>query len=95
MTTRANPESTQLVQELRRSMHELNNALTPILANAQLARLLLEPPSTDIREALDDVVDAAGRANGLVGEMRAIATRLQDLLDGATASEEAPEADRG
>lgn len=78
MTNRANRDSTQLAGELRHTLHELNNALTPILANAQLARVMLDPSATDIREALDDVVEAAGRANALVAEMRELVLAIQD-----------------
>lgn len=78
MTRRTDSDSAALVGQLRRSIHELNNALTPILANAQLARVMVDPSSTDVREALDDVVEAAGRANQLVGELREIATGLQE-----------------
>lgn len=78
MTTRTDSDSATLVGQLRRSIHELNNALTPILANAQLAQVMTDPSSADVREALDDVVEAAGRANQLVAELRDIATGLQE-----------------
>lgn len=71
----------ELASELRHSLHELNNALTPILANAQLARLMLESEEAEVREALDDVVEAAGRANSLVAEMRELVRALHDTLE--------------
>lgn len=76
--TPTNPTSGELVHQLRHSIHELNNALTPILANAELARAMVDRSSTDIREALDDVVSAASRANQLVSEMRDIVKGLQE-----------------
>jgi len=56
---------------LRQLLHDLNNALTPILANAQLAQLALGPNS-GLDEELDDVVAGAKRAQGLVLEIRAL-----------------------
>lgn len=74
-------DSGELVSQLRYQLHELNNALTPILANAQLARLMLDSEAAEVREAVDDVVEAAGRANALVAEMRKLARALHQTLD--------------
>lgn len=79
--TPTNSTPAELVQRLRHSIHEINNALTPILANAQLARVMVDPSGTDVREALDDVVSAATRANQLVSEMREISNALQETLE--------------
>jgi len=57
--------------QLRRLLHDLNNALTPILANAQLAQLALGPNS-GLDEELQDVVAGARRAQSLVLEIRAL-----------------------
>lgn len=67
--------SPEVVGELRRVIHELKNALTPILANAQLARSVLGPDS-EVAGELEDVVTGAQRANKLVGEIRTIAEGL-------------------
>jgi signal transduction histidine kinase len=80
---RSEDHSGELLSQLRHSLHELNNALTPILANAQLAQLMLDGQGTEVREAVDDVVEAAGRANALVAEMRQLARTLHDTLEGA------------
>lgn len=69
------PEAMTL--QLRRLVHDLNNALTPILANAQLAQLILGPDSS-VSAELDDVVAGAKRANAIVGEIRTAATRLAE-----------------
>ncbi|MGE0161340.1 MAG: hypothetical protein AB7T31_18240 [Gemmatimonadales bacterium] len=57
--------------QLRQLLHDLNNALTPILANAQLAQLALGPNS-GLDEELDDVMAGAKRAQSLVLEIRAL-----------------------
>jgi signal transduction histidine kinase len=67
--------SPEVVGELRRVIHELKNALTPILANAQLARSVLGPDS-EVAGELEDVVAGAQRANKLLGEIRMIAEGL-------------------
>lgn len=81
MDTTMKPSSSELVEGLRKSMHEFNNALTPILANAQLARIMIDPSNEDVREAMDDIVDAAQRAKELVQEMRQTAKELQERVD--------------
>jgi signal transduction histidine kinase len=63
--------------QLRRLAHDLNNALTPVLANAQLIQLVLGPDSS-VSDELEDVVAGAKRANAIVGEIRALATRLAE-----------------
>lgn len=87
MDTKMKPSSIELVEGLRKSMHEFNNALTPILANAQLARIMIDDSNEDVREAMDDIVDAAQRAKKLVQEMRQTALELQERID--------PEGDAG
>lgn len=87
MNTEMKPSSVELVEGLRKSMHEFNNALTPILANAQLARIMIDESNEDMREAMDDIVDAAQRAKKLVQEMRLTAKELQERVD--------PEGDAG
>ena len=86
MDTKVKPSSVELVEELRKSMHEFNNTLTPILANAQLARVRIDPSNDDVREAMDDIVDAAERAKRLVQEMRQTAKELEERVgpDGGT-----------
>lgn len=81
MDTEVKPSSVELVEGLRKSMHEFNNTLTPILANAQLARVMIDPSNEDVREAMDDIVDAAERARKLVQDMRQTAKELQDRVD--------------
>lgn len=85
MNTPTHSIPADLVEQLQRSIHELNNALTPILANAQLARVMIDPSAADVREAMDDVVEAAGRANKLVADLREVARRLQDTIEAADA----------
>lgn len=80
MTLPNDPDSTDLLRGLRHAMHELNNALTPVLANAQLARVTVDTDPAETKEALDDVVEAAARANALVAEMGGIVRDLQDKL---------------
>lgn len=80
-TMRTEHDSGELVSQLRHQLHELNNALTPILANAQLAQLMIDSEATEVREAVDDVVQAAGRANSLVAQMRELARALHDTLN--------------
>lgn len=63
--------------QLRRLVHDLNNALTPVLANAQLTQLVLGPESS-VSAELEDVVAGAKRANALLGEIRTLATRLAE-----------------
>lgn len=81
MDTKVKHSSVELVEGLRKSMHEFNNTLTPILANAQLARVMIDPSNDDVREAMDDIVDAAERAKRLVQEMRRTAKELQERVD--------------
>jgi signal transduction histidine kinase len=75
MNTSTENPSPEVVGELRRVIHELRNALTPILANAQLARSALGPDS-EVAGELADVVTGAQRANELLGEIRTIAEGL-------------------
>lgn len=88
--TMKNPDATptRLVGELRAAVHNINNALTPILANAQIARLMVEDDGEELAEILDDVVDGAARASDLVVGMRAITRSLQEALPIAGANEE-------
>ncbi len=81
MDTEMKPSSIELVESLRKSMHEFNNALTPILANAQLARIMIDESNEDVREAMDDIVEAAQRAKTLVQDMRQTAKDLQERVD--------------
>ena len=74
----------ELVEDMRKSIHAFNNTLTPILANAQLARAMIDPSDRDIREAVDDIVHSAERARKLVQEMRETAKALQASVDGRT-----------
>jgi C4-dicarboxylate-specific signal transduction histidine kinase len=53
--------------------HELNQPLTAILANAQAARRMLvngAPNFSDLAEALDDIVQANGRAGEVISRVR-------------------------
>jgi hypothetical protein len=75
MNTSTENPSPEVVGELRRVVHELKNALTPVLANAQLARSALGPDS-EVAGELEDVVTGAQRANKLLGEIRMIAESL-------------------
>lgn len=70
----------EILSGLRRSLHDLNNALTPIMANAQLARLMVEPSEGELGETLDDVIEASSRANALVAQMRQLARELEEAL---------------
>ena len=81
MNTQTDTRSLELVQGMRKTIHEFNNTLTPILANAQLARAMIDPGAKDVREAVDDIVEAAGRARELVQEMRQAARDLQEQVD--------------
>jgi hypothetical protein len=63
--------------QVRRLAHDLNNALTPVLANAQLAQLILGPGSS-VNAELDDLVAGAKRANAIVGEIRTLAMRMAE-----------------
>lgn len=80
--TMKNPDATptRLVGELRAAVHDINNALTPILANAQIARLMVEDDGEELAEILDDVVDGAARASDLVVGMRGITRSLQEAF---------------
>lgn len=70
----------RLVGELRAVVHAMNNALTPITANAQLARLMIDDSEGELGEILDDVVEAAGRASRLALDMRGITQSLEEAL---------------
>ncbi|MBT8488259.1 MAG: hypothetical protein KJO65_05440 [Gemmatimonadetes bacterium] len=72
----------RLVEDLREVVHEMNNALTPITANAQLARLMIEETESELGEILEDVVEAAGRASRLAIDMRGITRSLEATLSG-------------
>lgn len=74
----SNPK--QLVEELRRALHDINNALTPIMANAQLARLMVDTESGELCDILDDVVDGSVRAGARVSDLRDIAAALGEAL---------------
>jgi len=95
MATHADADSERLTGRLRHSLHELNNALTPILANAQLVRLILDAPESDAGEAVEDIIEAAGRANALVSEMREMARDLDERMEpgGDAGSNTSPTAD--
>lgn len=70
----------ELMEKLRSTLHDLNNALTPVMANAQLMRFSVEESSGELVEALDDVVESSARANALVADLRHIARSLDDAL---------------
>ncbi len=70
----------QLMDELRKAIHEMNNAMTPVLANAQLARLMVDPSTGELDEILEDIVEASSRAKGTAVEIRTIARRLREEL---------------
>lgn len=68
------------VQELRSVIHQLNNALTPILANAQLLQVVLGAES-EVAHEVQDVVEGAKRANALVLELRGVTEDLSAALE--------------
>jgi signal transduction histidine kinase len=68
------------VSELRIVIHQLNNALTPILANAQLMQVMLGDQS-EVAHEVQDVVEGAKRANELVGELRSVTEGLSAALE--------------
>ena len=72
-----NARCAKLVSELRRTLHELNNALTPVLANAQLARLLLQN-GADTEEEILQVAEGATRATAIVRRLQDLARSLQE-----------------
>ena len=74
------PHPTQHVQDLRRTIHTLNNALTPVLANAQLVQAILGPTS-DVDQEMEDVVEGAKRTKQLINELKQIADDLVDSLE--------------
>ena len=74
------PTPTRLVGALRAAVHDINNALTPILANAQIARLMVEDDGEELAEILDDVVDGAARASDIVVGILGITRSLQEAL---------------
>lgn len=61
--------------EQARVVHELNNALTAVLANAQLILAGLEGGAFD--EELADVIEGARRATALARRLRQSAQALQ------------------
>lgn len=65
------------VGELATSIaHEVNQPLGAVVNNAGACLNLLElpdPPLSDVREALEDIVDDAGRASAIVHRVRAMA----------------------
>jgi methyl-accepting chemotaxis protein len=73
-------QPTDHVRELRGVTHALNNALTPVLADAQLVQVVLGPDS-QVADELQHVVDGARQANDLVHELRAAAERLAETLE--------------
>ena len=76
--------------------HEVNQPLTAILSNAQAARYLLAPESpnfSEIRDALDDIVQEDNRAGEVIqrlrgllkkGENRSEPVDLNELVDSTT-----------
>src|SRR4029077_13840732 len=76
--------------------HEVNQPLTAILSNAQAARYLLAPESpnfSEIRDALDDIVQEDNRAGEVIqrlrgllkkGENRSESVDLNELVDSTT-----------
>lgn len=80
MSNPTDSRAVELTNELRHAIHEINNALTPILANAQLVRMLVDRES-EAHEAIEDVVNSASRANAIVASMRETITSLQAAID--------------
>lgn len=78
MTGKEHPN--QHVQDLRRTIHTLNNALTPVLANAQLVQAILGPTS-DVDQEMEDVVEGAKRTKQLIHELKQIADDLVESLE--------------
>lgn len=71
-----------LTEEMRRTVHDLNNALTTILANAQLAAACLGAESR-VTEELDDIIAGARTASELARRLRAMARELDGAEEGS------------
>lgn len=83
------PTPARLMDELRQAIHDMNNAMTPVLANAQLARVMIDPSAGELDAILDDVVQGCTRAKRTASEIRTIARRLRDELPGIAAEADA------
>jgi signal transduction histidine kinase len=61
--------------------HELNQPLTAILSNAQAALLMIDTPvgMTEVREILQDIVDADKRAGEVIRRLRLLFTKGQTV----------------
>lgn len=88
--SKSDARPTEMLDALRTALHDLNNALTPVMANAQLARLMIDPSNEELGDTLDDMVEASARANLLVSRMREIAKDLQRTLAGPTPTDDVP-----
>jgi len=68
------------LEQLRRTIHTLNNALTPIMANAQLIQAILGPGS-EVDQEVTDVIEAAQRTKQLIKDLREICESLVECLE--------------
>jgi signal transduction histidine kinase len=68
------------LEQLRRTIHTLNNALTPIMANAQLIQAIMGPGS-EVDQEVADVIEGAQRTKQLIKDLREIAESLVECLE--------------
>lgn len=67
---------------LRSTVHDLKNALTPVLANARVMQMRISPDA-GVDEELVDILEGAIRASDIAARLSQLARGLEADLGGA------------
>lgn len=84
-----------LMEELRLAIHDMDNAITPVLANAQLARPMAGASERELDAILKDIVEASTRAKATAVRVREIAGRLREAMPETSVSQAGSETTHG